>query len=72
MGISRVKYIISCFTICIISINVLIWIKIDNRQKDLETETQIKLLQMSEIIEEQNKEIRLLRQDMEIIESGWE
>ena len=66
------KYIISCFTICIISINVLIWIKIDNRQKDLETETQIKLLQMSERIEEQDKEIRILRQDMEIIESGWE
>ena len=66
------KYIIFCFTICIISINVLIWIKIDNRQKDLETETQIKLLQMSERIEEQDKEIRILRQDMEIIESGWE
>lgn len=31
------------------------------RQKDLETETQIKLLQMAEIIEEQNKEIRFLR-----------
>ena len=66
------KYIISCFTICIISINVLIWIKIDNRQKDLETETQIKLLQMSEKIEEQNKEIRLLKTDMEILQKGYE
>ena len=66
------KYIITCFTICIISINVLIWIKIDNRQKDLETETQIKLLQMSEKIEEQNKEIRLLKTDMEILQKGYE
>ena len=66
------KYIISCFTICIISINVLIWIKIDNRQKDLETETQIKLLQMSERIEQQDKEIRILRQDMDILERGFE
>lgn len=66
------KYIISCFTICIISINILIWIKIDNRQKDLETETQIKLLQMAERIEEQDKEIRILRQDMDILERGYE
>lgn len=66
------KYIISCFTICIISINVLIWIKIDNRQKELEIETQIKLLQMAERIEEQNKQIRIIRQDMDIFERGFE
>lgn len=66
------KYIISCFTICIISINVLIWIKIDNRQKELEIETQIKLLQMAERIEEQNKQIRILRQDIDIFERGFE
>lgn len=66
------KYIISCFTICIISINVLIWIKIDNRQKELEIETQIKLLQMAERIEEQDKQIRILRQDMDIFERGFE
>ena len=50
----------------------MIWIKIDNRQKDLETETQIKLLQMAERIEEQDKEIRILRQDMDILERGYE
>lgn len=66
------KYIISCFTICIISINVLIWIKIDNRQKELEIETQIKLLQMAERIEEQDKQIRIIRQDMDIFERGFE
>lgn len=66
------KYIISCFTICIISINILIWMKIDNRQKELEIETQIKLLQMTERIEEQDKQIRILRQDMDILERGYE
>lgn len=66
------KYIISCFSICIISISCLIWIKIDTRQKELETEIYIKLLQMQELIDAQDKQIRLLRQDMEILESGWE
>lgn len=66
------KYIISCFSICIISITVLIWIKIDYRQKELEAETQLKLLQMLELINEQDKEIRLLRQDMDILERGYE
>lgn len=66
------KYIIACFFICIISINICIWIKIDYRQKELETETQIKLMQMEERIEEQKKEIRILRQDLDILENGWE
>lgn len=66
------KYIISCFTICIISVTVLIWMKIDYRQKELEEQTQIKLLQMAERIEEQDKEIRILRQDMDILERGYE
>ena len=46
--------------------------KIDNRQKELEIETQIKLLQMTERIEEQDKQIRILRQDMDILERGYE
>lgn len=66
------KYFISCFFFCIIAINILIWIKIDYRQKELETETQIKLLQMAERIEEQDKQIRILRQDMDIFERGFE
>ena len=66
------KHFISCCTICIISLTVLIWMKIDERQKELEIETQIKLLQMAEKIEEQNKQIRLLRQDMDILERGFE
>jgi hypothetical protein len=66
------KYFISCFFFCIIAINILIWIKIDYRQKDIETETQIKLLQMAERIEEQDKQIRILRQDMDIFERGFE
>lgn len=65
------KYIISCFTICIISVTVLIWMKIDYRQKELEEQTQIKLLQMAERIEEQDKQIRILRQDMDILERGY-
>lgn len=66
------KYIISCFSICIILITFLIWIKIDTRQNELEKETYIKLLQMQEHIEQQDKEIRILRQDIEILENGWD
>ena len=66
------KYLIPCFSVCIISINVLIWIKVDARQKEFETETQIKLLQMAEDIEGQKKEIRIFRQDFEILEKGYE
>lgn len=65
------KHFISCLIICVISITILIWVKIDTRQKELEMETYIKILQMEEQIEMQNREIRLLRQDMEIIENGW-
>ena len=32
----------------------------------------IKVSQMQKQIDEQNKEIRLLRQDIEIIQNGWE
>lgn len=66
------RYLVSCFTICIISITVLIWVKIDTRQKELEIEMYIKVSQMQKQIDEQNKEIRLLRQDIEIIQNGWE
>ena len=66
------KYLISCLVACIIFISCLIWIKIDTRQNELETETYIKLLQMQELIDAQNKQIRLLRQDIEILENGWE
>ena len=66
------KYLISFFFFCIISITVLIWVKIDYRQKELEAETHIRLLQMAEMIEEQNKEIRILRQDYDILENGYE
>ena len=66
------KDFISCFFSCIITINILIWMKIDYRQKELEAETQLKLSQMLELINEQDKEIRLLRQDMDILERGYE
>lgn len=66
------KYITAFFAFCIISINLLIWVKVDTRQKELEIETQIKLLQMSERIEQQEKEIRILRQDMDVLERGFE
>lgn len=65
------KYIICCLFVCLIFINCLIWIKVDRRQKELETETYVKLMQMADLIESQQKEIRILRQDMDIIENGY-
>lgn len=66
------KYLISCLVACIIFISCLIWMKIDTRQNELEKETYIKLLQMQEHIEQQDKEIRILRQDIKILENGWD
>ena len=68
----KMKYIFTCCTICLIAIIVCVWMKIDTRQKELEIETQIKLLQMQEVIEQQSKEIRIIRQDMDLLERGFE
>lgn len=65
------KKLCYCLFICVFIITCLMWLDIYFKHKELESETYIKLLQMEERIEAQNKEIRILRQDMDIIENGY-
>lgn len=66
------KYCFSCVVLCLLVIVLLFGIRFENRQKEFETETYIKLLQMEERIEEQEKQIRIMRQDLDIFENGYE
>ena len=51
---------------------LLFGIRFDTAQKEFETETNIKLLQYEERIEEQEKQLRVMRQDLDIFENGYE
>ena len=57
---------------CLLLIMVCFGIEYNSRIAEIEKQTQIKLFQMSETIEQQEKEIRLLKTDMEILENGYE
>lgn len=43
-----------------------------SRLSEMEKQTDIKLYQLEEVIEQQAKEIRLLKTDLEILENGYE
>jgi len=66
------KHIFSCVVVCLIVIILSFGIKFDTAQRELEAETNIRLLQFEERIEEQEKQIRIMRQDMDILENGYE
>lgn len=66
------KQFFSCVVLCLIVIILLFGIRFDTAQKEFETETNIKLLQYEERIEEQEKQIRVMRQDLDIFENGYE
>ena len=65
------RCLVASMCVCLIFINCMIWVKVDRKQKELEFETQVKLLQMEERNERQDKELRLLKQDVDIIENGY-
>lgn len=47
-------------------------IEYNTRLSELEKQTNVKLYKMEKVIEEQEKEIRLLKTDLEIREKGYE
>lgn len=57
--------------LCLILINILFWIEVDTTQREVKYETEVRILQMEYTIEEQQKEIRLLRQDVDILQNGY-
>ena len=57
---------------CLILIMLCFGIEYNSRMAEIEKQTQIKIFQISERIDEQDKEIRLLKTDLEILENGYE
>jgi len=65
------KYLI-CLMFCLIAIMLLFGIEYNSRISEIERQTDIKIYKMQEKIEIQEKEIRLLKTDMEILENGYD
>ena len=65
------KYIISLI-FCLLIIMLCFGIEYNSKITEIEKQTQIKLFQMQETINQQEKELRLLKTDMEIINYGFE
>ena len=66
------KQFFSCVVLCLIVIMLLFGIETVSRLSEIEKQTNIKLYQLEEVIEQQAKEIRLLKTDLEILEKGYE
>ena len=65
------KYLI-CLMFCLIAIILSFGIEYNSRISEIEKQTDIKIYKMQEKIEAQDKEIRLLKTDMEILENGYD
>ena len=66
------KYFFSCVVCCLIAIMLLFGIETVSRLSEMEKQTDIKIYQLEEVIEQQAKEIRLLKTDIGILENGYE
>lgn len=58
--------------LCLILVNILFWIEVDTNQREVKYETDARIAQMEYTIQEQEKEIRLLKQDVDILQNGYE
>ena len=61
-----------CLFLCLILVNILFWIEVDTKQREVKYETETRIAQMMYTIQEQQKEIRLLKQDVDILQNGYE
>ena len=66
------KHFFSCLVLILIVIMLLFGIETVSRLSEMEKQTDIKLYQLEEVIEQQAKEIRLIKTDLEILENGYE
>lgn len=58
--------------LCLILVNILFWIEVDTKQREIKYETDARIAQMIYTIQKQEKEIRLLKQDVDILQNGYE
>ena len=56
---------------CLVFINLLFWVEVDTKQREVKYETEVRILRMEQTIEAQEKEIRLLKQDVDILQNGY-
>ena len=70
-GVVEMKYI-TAFIFCLFLVVLLFGIDLETRYKDYEAKIEIVVYNQNEKIKELEKEIRLLKTDMEILENGYE
>ncbi len=61
-----------CLIFCLFAIMAAFGIETISRISEIEKQTNIKLFEMQTTIEAQEKEIRLLKTDIDILENGYE
>ena len=61
-----------CLMFCLIAIMISFGIEYNSRISEIEKQTDIKIYKMQEKIEIQEKEIRLLKTDIDIIHYGYD
>ena len=66
------KNVSICLFLCLILVNILFWIEVDTKQREVKYETEARIVQMMYTIQGQEKEIRLLKQDVDILQNGYE
>ena len=66
------KHLFSCVVLCLIVIMLLFGIEVTTRCKETETKLQIVEYEKEQEIEELRKEIRLLKTDISIMQTGFE
>lgn len=66
------KHFFSCVVLCLLVIMLLFGIEITTRCRETETKLQIVEYEKEQEIEELRKEIRLLKTDISIMQTGFE
>lgn len=66
------KHMLDYLFVCLVFINILFWVEVDTKQREVKYETEVSILRMEQTIERQQKEIRLLKQDVYILQNGYE
>ena len=66
------KYLASVFGLFLLALILALRLEAETRFTEIESKQATEIYFLKKEIEEQKKEIRLIRQDVNIIENGWE
>ena len=65
------KILYACLFMLFVCANTLVWIAIEDNHRTYQIETQTRMDNLQEQINAQAKEIRLLKQDVDILQNGY-